>query len=119
MVALNEIMGDEYIPDEKDAYIVGRNNFEMKKRAKIILSRQMNENLTEEEVEEDSANDLSAVNNIKESDKLQIDEESEIQEEEQEEQEELDEEYVGPVLTSDIKLKTKLRDSLPVTKNTI
>lgn len=116
MVALNEIMGDEYIPDEKDAYIVGRNNFEMKKRAKIILSRQMNENLTEEEVEEDSANDISAVNNIKESDKLQIDEESEIQEEEQEEQEELDEEYVGPVLTSDIKLKTKLRDSLPVTK---
>lgn len=117
MVALNEIMGNDYIPDEKDAYIVGRNNFEMKKRAKIILSRQINENLTEEEeVEEEVTNDISEEQNVKEDGELQKEVESETQEMEENEGELEEEEYIGPVLTSDIKLKTKLRDSLPVTK---
>lgn len=112
MVALNEIMGDDYIPDEKDAYIVGRNNFEMKKRAKIILSRQMNENLIEEEVH----NDISEEENVKENEELQKEDESDIKEIDEGIEEEVEEEYIGPVLTSDIKIKTKLRDSLPVTK---
>ncbi|CUM46498.1 uncharacterized protein AC631_03803 [Debaryomyces fabryi] len=117
MVALNEIMGNDYIPDEKDAYIVGRNNFEMKKRAKIILSRQINENLTEEEeVEEEVTNDISEEQNVKEDGELRKEVESETQEMEENEGELEEEEYIGPVLTSDIKLKTKLRDSLPVTK---
>lgn len=40
MVALNELMGQDFKPSVKDAYIVGRRNSEMKRRAKIILSRQ-------------------------------------------------------------------------------
>lgn len=40
MVALNEIMGADFKPEVKDAYIVGRLNNEMKRRAKLILSRQ-------------------------------------------------------------------------------
>lgn len=43
MVALNELMGGDFKPAVKDAYIVGRRNTEMKKRAKIILSRQFSE----------------------------------------------------------------------------
>lgn len=116
MVALNEIMGDDYIPDEKDAYIVGRNNFEMKKRAKIILSRQMNENLIEGEAEEELNNDINEEENVKENEELQKEDESDIKEIDEGIEEEVEEEYIGPVLTSDIKIKTKLRDSLPVTK---
>lgn len=41
MVALNDVMGDDFSPQTKDVYVVGRANTEMKKRAKIILSRQV------------------------------------------------------------------------------
>lgn len=51
MVALNELMGPDYKPETKDAYIVGRKNTHMKRRAKIILLRQWNE-LDTEKVEE-------------------------------------------------------------------
>lgn len=86
MLALNEIMGNDWIPDEKDVYVVGRRNNEMKKRAKILLSRQANENIVkaEEGVEE--------------------------------KEQESSEDYVGPVNAAKIKIKSKLRDSLPVTK---
>lgn len=40
MVALNEIMGSDFAPSAKDVYVVGRLNFEMKRRAKIILATQ-------------------------------------------------------------------------------
>lgn len=106
IMALNEIMGDDYIPDEKDAYIIGRSNFEMKKRAKILLSRQPNENLVEDDVEKEPENTATKVE----------DKEEDI-EEDIEEEEEYADDYIGPVITSDIKIKTKLRDSLPVTKN--
>lgn len=84
IVALNEIMGQDWVPEEKDAYIVGRRNNEMKKRAKIILSRQVNENVRNVEANE-----------------LPIEEK----------------EYVGPIDAKKIEIRTKLKDSMPVTKN--
>lgn len=101
MVALNEIMGRNWIPKEKDAYIVGRKNNEMKKRAKIILSRQYNENYTGNEV-------LPEV-------EQEVNEEDELIEEEEESSDETD--YVGPIDVKRIHIRTKLRDTLPVTKN--
>lgn len=93
MVALNEVMGPEWIPDEKDVYVVGRRNNEMKKRAKIILSRQRNENV--EEVEQDGKEDV------------------EVKEEPQAPP---SPDYIGPVDVSRIKIHSKLRDTLPVDK---
>lgn len=105
MVALNEIMGNEWVPEEKDVYVVGRSNYEMKKRAKIILSRQLNENLVEYEVPDEnediqgSKNEgVSPEENVLEKEKPEVDD------------------YVGPVDASKIQIKTKLRDSLPVSK---
>ncbi|CAI5757886.1 unnamed protein product [Candida verbasci] len=44
IIALNELMKDEkWTPVEKEAYIIGRKNYEMKKKAKVILSRQESE----------------------------------------------------------------------------
>lgn len=101
IVALNEIMGDDFSPETKDSLIVSKNNFEMKKRAKIILSRQMNE------IQAEAAHD-------------EIIDENEVTEEHFEEEQEFSEDesdYVGPVDTSQITLKTKLRDTLPLTKS--
>lgn len=43
MLALNEIMGDDFAPRVKDSYIIGRNQGTMRRRAKVLLSRQLNE----------------------------------------------------------------------------
>lgn len=59
---MNDILGPNYRPDLKDAVILG--NAEMQERAKIILSRQLNEVVdtveenvsTEEEQETDRRN---------------------------------------------------------------
>lgn len=90
MIALNELMGEDFNPSVKDVYVVGRANKEMKKRAKILLSRQLCEVPDEailkkaiSEEEKESANN---------------------------------DPYVGPVDTSRIKIKTKIRDSLASTK---
>ncbi|RLV96323.1 37S ribosomal protein S22 mitochondrial [Spathaspora sp. JA1] len=97
MVALNEIMGPNWVPEIKDAYIVGRNNGEMKKRAKIILSRQPNENVAEQEepieqktnVEEPSVEPESAADT---------------------------QEYKGPVDTNKLNIQTKLKNTIPTSK---
>lgn len=91
LVALNEIMGDGYDPEETESYIIGRRNSEMKKRAKIILSRQISENSEEEE---------------------------EIEQHYEEEVEEMDEQdqELGTTNVSAIRIRTKLRDTLPVAK---
>lgn len=107
MIALNEIMGDDFLPEEKDIYVVGRNNYEMKKRAKIILSRQVNENLDVIENE---------ISDEKEEASVSVDNTALEQEIAEEEDSEYEHEYVGPVRTSDINIRSKLRDSLPVTK---
>ncbi|KAI5953445.1 RSM22 [Candida jiufengensis] len=91
IVALNEIMGDNWKPEEKDAYIIGRKNNEMKKRAKIILSRQVNEN-------------------------VKLGSEEEVAQEPQPQQVSTDQDYVGPIDSKKIQIYTKLRDTIPVTK---
>lgn len=90
MLALNELMGDEFSPAVKDVYVVGRSNKEMKKRAKILLSRQLCEvpENTSATTQQDTAQE-----NAQEEDS-----------------------YVGPVDTSKIKIKTNIRDALASTK---
>lgn len=110
MVALNELMGDEFNPNTKDAYIVGRANKEMKKRAKIILSRQMNEQV-EQETTEQEATEQEAEQQLEEMKEAEFDESDEF-----DESEDVDEEYLGPVDTSKITIRTKLKDSLPTNK---
>ncbi|KAK6454070.1 uncharacterized protein RJT20DRAFT_100882 [Scheffersomyces xylosifermentans] len=134
IVALNEIMGDDWVPQEKESYIVGRRNHQMKKRAKLILSRQLNENFSEVEVDVTGENEATAeatassVDIIAESEvgvaeSSKMFEEAEEVQEEIEEAEQIDEdqleegEYVGPINTSAIKIRTRLRDTLPVTKS--
>lgn len=97
MVALNEVMGDDFKPLVKDAYIVGRSNVEMKKRAKIILSRQASE-----QVEVSTSENAPAGADTGPG--------AEASEPEPETA------YVGPVDTNRIKINTKLRDSLPTSK---
>lgn len=111
MVALNEIMGPKWAPDEKDAYIIGRRNNEMKKRAKVILSRQLNEHFTRlEDHETEHSNELvpgmepaesATENNAEENTEEDVDNNGE---------------HVGPIRSSAIKTYTRLRDSLPSTK---
>lgn len=107
IAALNEIMGDDYSPEVKDAYIIGRKNHEMKKRAKIILSRQLNEIPEESEIPEPSQ---SAVQKEKEG--IPGDQKEQKDQDESEEEEVLSEQ----IDASKVKIRTKLRDSLPVTK---
>lgn len=89
MIALNEVLGD-WRPKRKDAYIVGRFNKEMKKRARLLLSRQIQE--------------YPLANNDQ-------GQQEETQEEPQEEEKE--EEYIGPVDTSKLNILTKLHNTLP------
>ncbi|WPK25438.1 hypothetical protein PUMCH_002755 [Australozyma saopauloensis] len=99
MIALNEVMGDDFSPAEKDVYVVGRANREMKKRAKILLSRQICEipeteesNVSEEAAEKEESNSSKSADVADASD------------------------FIGPVNTSKIQIRTKLRDSLASTK---
>lgn len=108
MIALNEIMGDEYKPATKDVYVVGRSNKEMKKRAKILLSRQLNE--VPDQVVESKSTDLG-VDGLRE--KLKFTENEETNEIEESAEED---DYVGPVDTAQIRIRTRLRDALPSTK---
>ncbi|EJT42038.1 RSM22-like protein [Saccharomyces kudriavzevii IFO 1802] len=91
IVALNDLLGEKYRPDVKDAVILG--NAEMLKRAKIILSRQLNEVVDAVEVKE-SMEEKKDVN--KEKDKI-------FQEDE----------LIGEVMTKKISVMTNLRSSVP------
>ncbi|CAK9438458.1 uncharacterized protein LODBEIA_P26820 [Lodderomyces beijingensis] len=97
IVALNDVMGDEWVPREKDAYIVGRRNNEMKKRAKIILSRQLNENFSNEGDKDKDKEEGKVVGEVVENDDPVN-------------------EYLGPIDTKRINIRTRLKDALPVTK---
>lgn len=108
IVALNEIMGNKWVPEEKEAYIVGRKNNEMKKRAKIILSRQLNENY--------SGKELNLDENVVQKDQRPVQEEEDYVEEEEENSSE-ENDYVGHIDVKRLHIRTKLRDTLPVTKN--
>lgn len=106
MIALNDIMGDEFKPRTKEVYVVGRGNKEMKKRAKILLSRQVCEIPDEDEVSEvlQGSEEISS--------ELSGDHEEPVSTE----TEANEDDYIGPVDSSQIQIRTKLRDSLPSTK---
>lgn len=112
MIALNDIMGEEFTPKTKDVYVVGRANKEMKKRAKILLSRQACEIPHEEEIQQ---KDNSAEIATPESEVEPMEEER-LEDEEGLEDENADEDYIGPVDASQIQIRTKIRDSLPSAK---
>lgn len=93
MIALNELMGEDFNPAVKDIYVIGRANKEMKKRAKILLSRQLCE-----------VPDVEPLKNA--SQKTLAEQEESVN----------NDPYVGPVDTSRINIKSKIRDSLASTK---
>ncbi|CEP62055.1 tRNA methyltransferase RSM22 LALA0_S04e06722g [Lachancea lanzarotensis] len=89
MVALNDLLGDGYQPAVKEAVILGHK--EMQKRAKIILSRQLNEAL----------------------DVVPFSTQTEAAPEAQEDTIDMNEDLLGEVMTKKIKIRTKLRDQVP------
>ncbi|SCU93924.1 LAFA_0F18954g1_1 [Lachancea sp. 'fantastica'] len=93
MVALNDLLGDNYKPSVKDAVILGHK--EMQKRAKIILSRQLNEA----------------------TDTIQAEKQAETASEAQEDTIDRDDDLLGEVMTKKIKIRTKLRDQAPESRN--
>lgn len=90
MLALNEVMGNDFKPTIKDSVIIGHE--EMQNRAKILLSRQICE----------YTGDLSEIT-------ISADEEGGFEEMEEDN-------FIGEVKTNKIKIKTKLYSSLPKTK---
>lgn len=93
IVALNDLMGKEYRPRVKEATIIG--HIEMQKRAKIILSRQLNEIpddmlYGEEEPTENVETKEEEADNI-----------------------EGDDEMLGEVATKSIHINTRLRKDVP------
>ncbi|AET41520.1 tRNA methyltransferase RSM22 Ecym_8235 [Eremothecium cymbalariae DBVPG len=86
IVALNDLMGKDYKPELKEATILG--HIEMQKRAKIILSRQLNE--IPDDFVEDIATDADEIPP--------------------------DDSLVGEVMTKKIRINTKLRKDVPGSK---
>lgn len=94
IVALNDVLGENYRPDVKDAVILG--SAEMQKRAKIILSRQLNEVVDSAETN------------------LPVEEGKEVNGQADEIPQE--DELVGEVMTKKINVMTNLRSSIPGSK---
>lgn len=92
IVALNDLMGDKFKPELKEAVILG--NIEMEKRAKIILSRQLNE------VPDEMQSEYSSKANTEQ----EVEHDDNIVE---------GEDLVGEVMTKKINIKTKLRNNIP------
>ncbi|GAV53179.1 hypothetical protein ZYGR_0AI04620 [Zygosaccharomyces rouxii] len=85
IVALNDLMGSKFQPELKEAVILG--HLDMEKKAKIILSRQVSEipqDVLEEEDEQQPQDDINE-----------------------------EDELVGEVMTKKIRINTKLRDTVP------
>ena len=106
MLALNELMGDTWNPERKDSVVYG--DFHMTRRAKIMLSRQINENFPRgKEVEE-----YELASRIDISRKKQSLEESLSSDDPNGPQNEEEEPFVGKVKTKSLKVKTVLLDRL-------
>ena len=121
MVALNEIMGDDYSPVETESYIIGRRNSEMKKRAKIILSRQVSEQKDTEETETEMTEKIEESEIETEAERVtkaetEVGSEMETETETESETESEFETELGSIDTSAIRIRTKLRDTLPLAK---
>lgn len=119
MLALNDIMGDEWNPPRKDVFIA--TNFHMARKAKILLSRQVNENLPRSS--EAETQEVELLNNVtkegkekKENAMVGKGEEAKkdpkVDEEEEEEADDDGEPYVGRVKTKALKIKSIILDKL-------
>lgn len=106
MLALNEIMGEDWNPERKDSVVYG--SYHMERKAKIMLSRQVNENfprgqsVIESHEEELEKNNTQQVNNEK-----QVTKDNNVDQDE-----DYDKEYVGKVKTKALKVKTVILDNL-------
>lgn len=120
MIALNEIMSTldaDWDPHTKEVYVVGRTNREMKRRAKILLSRQVNE--IPKDVKNGAQEEHNAISR-------QPGTHAETEDYGTPDKEMVDSEmtglfdkegdYIGPVDASKIRVRTRLRDALPTTK---
>lgn len=122
MVALNSVMGPEFYPKVKDAYIVGRKNSHMKRRAKLLLLRQVNELENAGNLENpDFLETLKYSEKPENSEKLEMSENPENPEsldflENLDSLDSLETPYIGPVDTNRLKIKTRLCDSLSPSK---
>lgn len=118
MIALNEIMSTldpDWDPHTKEVYVVGRTNREMKRRAKILLSRQVNEipkDMKIEVQEEDNTASKQPQADVQTGD----DGAPEIDGSETSGLFDKEGDYIGPVDASKIRVRTRLRDALPTTK---
>lgn len=113
IIALNDLMGKKYRPKVKEATILGHP--EMQKRAKIILSRQLNEIpddvLYGEEVDK-ASKDENGDEQIKTEAPTDIEEHNTEQEEKDEDSTEEDD-LVGEIATKHININTRLRKDVP------
>lgn len=94
MLALNEVMGENWNPERKDVCVFG--SYHMERRAKLLLSRQLNENYPRGK-------------------EAESEKEREIKEEEGLEMEEINEdgeEYIGKVKTNKLRVKSVIMDKL-------
>ncbi|OUM53112.1 hypothetical protein BVG19_g2366 [[Candida] boidinii] len=119
MLALNDLMGDDFNPSVKDVVING--SFLMERRAKILLSRQANEYHPRGEAQKDPRDDESA--NLSSQENVDVDESEQLEttkdisnEELEEYKDELDDtrgqEYVGKVKTKALKIKSIIMNGL-------
>ncbi|CDF88144.1 related to RSM22-Mitochondrial ribosomal protein,small subunit [Zygosaccharomyces bailii ISA1307] len=90
MVALNDLMGEHFYPDVKEAVILSC--IDMEKKAKIILGRQLNEIQWKSGIEQGKTEEENDADDIEEEDEL-----------------------VGEVMTKKIKINTTLRNTIPGT----
>lgn len=108
LLALNDIMGDDWNPERKDTVVYG--SFHMARKAKTLLSRQVNENKPrgkgveshEEEEKQFNSNKENNNNRNKQADIEQI----------EEIESDLNEKYVGKVKTKSLKIKTVILDKM-------
>lgn len=100
MLALNELMGDDWNPERKDSLIFG--NFHMARRSKIMLSRQVNENFPRGK----------DVETHQEEEKIDITKEEYERKAEDNEEIDEDKEFIGKIKTKNLKVKTVLLDKL-------
>lgn len=99
MLALNEAMGEDWNPENKDAVVFG--DYHMERRAKLLLSRQVNENYPRGKNVETYEQEQESVLERK------VEEGRELEEIAQEQ-----EVYVGKVKTNKLKVKSVILNKL-------
>ncbi|GMM35275.1 mitochondrial 37S ribosomal protein [Saccharomycopsis crataegensis] len=116
ILALNELLGDQYYPEVKHSFIVGNSKGvkEMKDRAKILLSRQLNE-IAIDKLSPEQQRELTKEESVPEDvDEYANDEDSKFNKRERKRRERYadEEDNIGPVDTNRLKIRTKFIDSI-------